>query len=286
MNNKLYISNENHILVRNNNIKLNITKPYKININNNISINHRQNKITKILFFKGTTNQAIIYFHNLNKYYKISILNFANSHHVGGGYIKGSMAQEEELCRTIIDLFPSLALVADRKYYYKNFKWYKHIYYSPNLSLYRYDNIQSNGNYNFINNKPIKVSVITAAAPNLKRDNKLIKLFKYNNNELFNILYKIIKSIYLYPIYLNKNNKEHKINVLILGAFGCGAFSPSIDLQNYTGVKYNESIATIFAKILINTPNLLSVYDYICFAIPPGDNYDIFKKVFIKYNLI
>jgi uncharacterized protein (TIGR02452 family) len=286
MNNRINISNENYNLVKFNSLKLNINKPIKIDINKNIKINNNQNKKTKIIFFKGTTNQAILYFYNINNKYKFSILNFANSHHVCGGYTHGSMAQEEELCRTIIDLFPSLALLANKKYYYKNFKWNKHILYSTNLSLYRYDNIQSNGVYSFINKTPIKVSVITAAAPDLNNNTKIIKIFKNNSNYIFNILYQIIKSIYLIPIYLNKNNKEDKINILILGAFGCGAFSPSIDLQNYLGIKYNEYIASIFAKILLNTSNLLTIYDYICFAIPPGDNYNSFKKIFSKYNLI
>ena len=286
MNNRINISNKNHDLVKSKSLLLNIKKPIKIDINKNIIINHIQNKKTKIFFFKGTTNQAIFHFYKINKYFKFSILNFANSHHVCGGYTHGSMAQEEELCRTIIDLFPSLGLVANRKYYYKNFKWYKHILYSSNLSLYRYDNVQSNGEYNLINKNPIKVSVISAAAPDLNNNIKLIKIFKKNPNNIFNILYKIIKSIYLIPIYLNKKNREHKINVLILGAFGCGAFSPSINLQNNLGVKYNENIASIFAKLLTKIPNILTVYDYICFAIPPGDNYDSFKKIFIKYNLI
>jgi uncharacterized protein (TIGR02452 family) len=225
-----------------------------------------------------------MYFNNINKYYKISVLNFANSHHVCGGYLKGSMAQEEELCRTIIDLFPSLAILANRNKYYKNFKWYKHVLYSSNLSLYRYDNIQSNGNYNFIN--PIKVSVITAAAPNLNNNTRLIEIFKKNPDKIFKTIYKIIKTIYLLPIYLNNINKERKINVLILGAFGCGAFSPSNNIEKYLGIKYNKYIASIFASILLKIPNILSAYDYICFAIPPGDNYTTFKNIFIKYKLI
>ena len=105
-----------------------------------------------------------------------------------------------------------------------------------------------------------------------------------NGYFLFHI-YLIIKTIYLLPIYLYNINKE-KTNVLILGAFGCGAFSPSNNLQNYVGIKYNEYIAYIFASILLKIPSILSTYDFICFAIPPGDNYNIFKKVFLKYNLI
>ena len=282
---RINIANENKYIVKNNDLSLNIKKPIKIYIYDYIAINHNQQKKTKIILFKGTTNQAIVQLYNFNPRLSMAILNFANSYHVGGGYTHGSMAQEEELCRTIIDLFPSLALRADRKYNYKYFKWNEHILYSSDLSLYRYDSVQSN-KYNFINNIPIKVSVITAAAPDLNRNKHNINLFINNPTNIFNIIYKLIETICLTPIQLNKINKEKRINILILGAFGCGAFSPSINLQNNLGIKYNAKIASLFAHVLINTPNLLTVYDYIYFAIPPGDNYDTFFNIFKKYNLI
>lgn len=285
--NRKIIADDNKNIVINNKLFLNIKNPYKINIYKNLKINHNQNNKTKITFFSGTTNEAIYYFYKNNPKYSFAILNFANSNHVGGGYLHGSMAQEEELCRTIIDLFPSLALKANNKYYYNNFKWYKHVLYSSKLCLYRFDNSQSNGIYNIIDPvNPIRVSVITAAAPDLNNNNKNIKLFTSNYNQIFNIIYNIIKTICLFPIYLNKINKEKKINVLILGAFGCGAFSPSVNLQQKLGIKYNEMIAKLFVKVILETPNLLTVYDYICFAIPPGDNYNTFYNVFKSYNLI
>jgi uncharacterized protein (TIGR02452 family) len=277
---RIDIANDNKKIVVRKQLPLNISKPYKINVNTNMDINHKGNKKTKIIFYKGTTNQAIM--HLYKPTINFAILNFANSHHVGGGYTHGSMAQEEELCRTIIDLFPSLALRANKKYDYINFNWTKHVLYSPNLTLYRYDN---SNNYTMLNN-PIKVSVITAAAPNLNNENKTIILFKKNINYIFQIINKIIKTVCLFPIYLNKKNREKRINILILGAFGCGAFAPSNNLQNSLGIKYNEEIANVFAQVLLYTPNLLSIYDNICFAIPPGDNYDTFYNVFKKYNLI
>jgi uncharacterized protein (TIGR02452 family) len=281
--NRIDIANENKKIIITKQLPLNIKKPYKININKKININFKGLKKTKIIFFKGTTNEAImnLYLPNLN----FVVLNFANSKHVGGGYTHGSMAQEEELCRTVIDLFPSLALRADRKHNYIAFNWTKHVLYSSSLNLYRYDNSQSNGKYNMLFT-PIKVSVITAAAPDLNNDTYTINLFKKNINIIFDIIYKIIRTICLYPIFLNKSNKEKRINILILGAFGCGAFSPSITLQNSLNIKYNEEIATIFVNVLLQTPNLLSIYDYICFAIPKGDNYNTFYSIFKSYNLI
>jgi uncharacterized protein (TIGR02452 family) len=281
--NRINISNENKQIIISKKLPLNIRYPYKINIYKKININNVGSKKTKIMFFKGTTNEAILnlYSPNIN----FAILNFANSKHVGGGYTHGSMAQEEELCRTIIDLFPSLALRTDRSFNYIKFYWYKHVLYSKKLTLYRYDNSQSNGKYNMLFT-PIKVSVITAAAPDLNRDKSNINLFINNKNLIFDTIYKIIRTVCLYPIYLNKINKEDKINILILGAFGCGAFSPSIQLQNKLNIKYNEEIANLFVKVLKNTPNLLTIYDYIYFAIPNGDNYDTFYNIFKLNNLL
>ena len=296
---RINIADDNRSIVISNKYNLNIQTPKKVRIvsNDYISIdkkNIKDNK-TQIVFFKGTTNEAIIHFYKKKNNNKICILNFANSHHVGGGYLGGYMAQEEELCRTIIDLFPSLALLASRKSRnYYDFKWNRDVLYSSNLSLYRYDAAQSNNNYDFIdknvNPKPIKISVITAAAPNLRIDRnrkeptpktvELVNNFRSKPNDLYEILFDIIKGIYLVPIQIEKN-----INILILGAFGCGAFSPHYDLQKQMNIDYTKDIASIFLRIIEKIPDILHLYDYICFAIPDNNkdnNYKTFYNVFKK----
>ena len=281
--------------------KLNINKPIKKSYDSNIAIdidkNLKLNK-AKIVFFKGTTNQAIIYFYNKDNNNKICILNFANPTTVGGGYFYGEMAQEEELCRTIIDLYPSLKLLAKPPIIdnntikeYDNFQSNKDVFYSSELSLYYYDGKQSNNTYNRINynqNKPIKISVITAAAPDLRtKDNtpeekqQILNKFKDYKDGVYPHINNIITQIYLVPIQIEN------INILILGAFGCGAFSPSFDIQQQNGNKYNRTIAKYFTKILKGRPNILNRYDYICFAIPSSprdDNYNEFYKVFKEYE--
>lgn len=282
---RINIAKENKNIIIKKKYILNIHKPFKFNIYKKLLLNNKSDNECKIICFKGTTNQAINHVNNINSLFNIIVLNFANSHHVGGGYLHGSMAQEEELARTIIDLFPSLALRANKSYDYLNFKWYKHILYSSNLSLYRYDNRESKGIYNFIPNAPIKVSVVTAAAPDLNNNQTNINNFINDSNKFYKIIYNIIHTVCIVPLYINeKKNKKTKNNVLILGAFGCGAFSPSQIVQNKLNIKYNEVIASIFAQVLINIKKIL-YYDYIYFAIPPGDNYDAFYNILKSYNL-
>jgi uncharacterized protein (TIGR02452 family) len=266
---------------------LNIHKPININAIRGIRDIHKNpGKNTKLVFFPGTTNQAIHYFNQMNL--KCAVMNFANSHYVGGGYLHGSMAQEEELCRTIIDLYPSLCKDADRQKRYNNFNWHETVKYNANLNLYRFDSVQSGGTYDFFATSHISVSVITLAAPNLRWDENAesprrpdeFKNFILNPNQTFQKIKNIIKNGCLAPIFASREKREGIVNVLVLGAIGCGAFSPPKPVEIELGIKYNECIAILFADVLRQTPNLMNTYDFICFAIPPGENYDAFEKVF------
>jgi uncharacterized protein (TIGR02452 family) len=262
---RVNVAAENFACVRKKKLNFNILKPIEYNTTTFIPLK-RGNKRGKITFCKGTSNQAIHYFDNHQLL--CSVMNFANSHHVGGGYIKGSMAQEEELCRTIPDLYPSLFLAADTKGMYNdNFDWRTDVKYNINLNLYRLDCTQSAGEYNFTKN--IKVSIITLAAPNLRLPEEL-KSFKQNPEQYFGWIKNIIRLSCVVPYLSGDENK-----VLVLGALGCGAFAPNPqEIQNYP-----TSIANLFYEVLFEE-GYASYYDNICFAIPPGYNYDKFQEVF------
>lgn len=285
--------------LKNKNTNLNIQKPIEIDAQRGIRpLDAPGNKNSPILFFQGTTNQAVNYFNNLGL--KCAVLNFANSHHVGGGYLHGSMAQEEELCRTILDLFGSLAMLANKKLVYNDFDWKKHIKYSPDLNLWRKDCAESKGDYTMLSS-PVKVSVITLAAPNLRSDNGEINNFRKNPKLYFEYIKNIIRNSCLAPIHAGREKKEtNNVNVLVLGALGCGAFHPSPELENavftddlrkekFNGkkiTKYKQAIANLFLQVLLEEPHILTVYDFISFAIPPGENYDEFYNVFMNEQLI
>ena len=89
----------------------------------------------------------------------IGVLNFANQNTPGGGYTKGAMAQEEELCRCTT-LYTSLKDKVAKNYYDEKINKEKYqVLFSPNVIVFR------NSQYQILN-EFFPISVITAAAPN------------------------------------------------------------------------------------------------------------------------
>jgi uncharacterized protein (TIGR02452 family) len=214
-----------------------------------------------------TSNQAINLYH---KKYNVVVLNFASASNIGGGYVTGAMAQEEELCRTIPDLYPSLCLDNAESFY-----WDRDIDFSEDLTVYRRDFVESNGKYDVITVNRPKVSVITASAPNLGgRNIHTSHIFNKDPDFVFAKLKNLIKSIIFTPIVSNCNKFCNAPSVLILGAFGCGVFAykEKIPKGKYIGKHYNEVVAILFAEVIMENQEISKAYDIISFAIPPERN--------------
>jgi uncharacterized protein (TIGR02452 family) len=245
------------------------------NIQNNLK---RKNIIE---FFNGTTNQAIIHYLNENNKYNIAALNMANSHSAGGGYLHGAAAQEEELCRTSPFLYASLADRNTVEEFYNGWgnDWHNRVLYTHNTLFIRKDGISSNNNYDILGpNEQYYCSIISAAAPNMNYIN-------YNYDEHAYYFKNTIKQIYYVPIIVKNNphilNYDPVLNInvdvtdiLILSAWGCGAFAP-----NNNSKMYSNMIASYFTDVL---SELGGHYKKICFAIisDDKDNYNIFYDVF------
>ena len=188
---------------------------------------------------------------------KIAVLNFANNHSIGGSpWYAG--AQEESLCRCST-LYPCLE-------YFKEDFYQKHINMANDLYF------QEFGNDDLIYLKDIKVFKTDDSTPKLMNENDWYNVdiitcaapdlnYVINVNGYREIIYKRIERI------LSVAAKE-KVEVLILGAFGCGAFhNPP------------EVVATCF-KLLLNKYH----FDTVEFAVYNNkddifSNYNIFKNI-------
>jgi uncharacterized protein (TIGR02452 family) len=287
---RISIYEENNKIIKSSSDTFNIKKPHKYRVDiiknyNLINLLPKQ-KTCCIECVNMTSNQAInMYYKN----YNVAILNFASALNIGGGYKTGAMAQEEELCRTIPELYPSL-LLDDAEY----FNWSNDIDFSEDLTVLRKDMIESNGKYNLIITDKPMVSVITASAPNLGgRNMRLNQMFKNNPDLIFAQLKNLIKSIIMTPLITNPYKFCNAPSVLILGAFGCGVFAYKkyIPSGKYAGKQYNEIVANLFVEVLIENHEIVKAYDIISFAIPQDNNikegnFSIFKSVILKNIII
>lgn len=197
---------------------------------------------------------------------KVAVLNFASSTSPGGGVENGASAQEECLCR-VSTLYPCLKAQAAWEKFYgphraaPNPLHNDDIIYTPNVVVLKDDD------YNVLSS-PFHVDVITCAAPNL-RD---IPSNRYNRNDGEAVH---IGSEKLLELHLKRARKilsaaaANGAEVLILGAFGCGAF------RNDPAV-----VAAAYQQVL---PQFLNHFKTIEFAVycRLGDsrNYDAFTII-------
>lgn len=165
---------------------------------------------------------------------KIAVLNFASATTPGGGVRKGSSAQEEALCR-VSNLYLCLT---DKKlwesFYQKNRDAKNNIHtddiiYTPDVMVIKNDDYKTLQESDYF-----RVDVITCAAPNLrevpansfnKDEGEPIQL---SDEELYKVHYK--RAIKIMEVACANN-----VEVLILGAFGCGAFrnNPTVVAKAY-----------------------------------------------------
>ena len=186
---------------------------------------------------------------------KIAVLNFASWVNPGGSYLKGAIAQEEALCQ---ESFLYSVLSSNKcmnEFYnphragYKNQGAYSDAsIYSPNIIFFRKD-------------EEIIADVITIAAPNLSYYLKC----NPTDLELRQKLKEAMKSRINTVLSVARQNE---VDILILGAFGCGVF-------------HNDPtfVATTFLNQLEKDFNMN--FKKIYFAIPNAEssNYKAFLKV-------
>lgn len=198
---------------------------------------------------------------------KVAVLNFASATSPGGGVRSGAMAQEESLCR-VSTLYPCLK---DKSMWEKFYSPHHasqdslhndDIIYTPNVVVIKDDD------YNMLRS-PFLVDIITCAAPNLRpnssnsNDCNIGNTAHISREDLLLLHERRARRIFTVAV-------QRKVEVLILGAFGCGAF------RNDPNV-----VATAYYNVIPSFSNSFKTIEFAVYCLPNNlQNYLAFREVF------
>lgn len=203
---------------------------------------------------------------------KVCVLNFASATNPGGGVLHGSSAQEESLCRCSTLYFCLSAEDMEEEFYKPHCKMGDPLYnddliYTPDVYVIKSDTshperLQQHDWY--------KVNVITCAAPNLREHpgnsmnpNAGDKPANISEDDLEDLLESRIRRIFAMAA-------SERNDVLILGAFGCGAFRNPPKL-----------VAKVFHKVMDDYREYFETIEYAVFHTEKEtENYKAFNYEF------
>lgn len=202
---------------------------------------------------------------------RIGILNFASATNPGGGVIRGSDAQEESICRCTT-LYPCLTTEGLQEDYYVYHKKRKNPLYTdsciltPDVVVFKTDEkwpkICAEEQW-------FPIDVITCAAPNLRGGIQDYGDF-LDNSEALNPKKQINKLIRRRIRGILQVAASQHIDILVLGAFGCGAFCNS-----------PEVVAGAFKEVLKDYRYAFKAIEFAVYCTQSDRrNYDIFFDVF------
>ena len=224
---------------------------------------------TEITVTRDRSYQAAMRLSAENEGCRIAVMNFANAFHAGGGVTTGAGAQEECLCRTST-LYPLLYRHFLKDTFYKH----HHTLNTPKATdalVYIRDVVICKTDEDLPRRMPreqwTKVDVITVAAPDL-RGNPNIHLpiigggTYMSSAELFG--YHVKRAIHVLTCAAAEG-----ADILVLGAFGCGAFRND-----------PEIVARAYRTAIEEFPNVFRKIEFAVYC-PPEDtrNYEAFARV-------
>ena len=198
--------------------------------------------VTKQMVFASDTVEALMFAREQFPDKKIAVVNFANYFVPGGGFMNGAIAQEEALCHEST-LYNVLAQKQDWYASHKDSV-------SANSELYSNQALYIPEVY-FERERVVTADVITVAAPNANAFTGDAKMKKWTIKSRIEFIRDIAR--------------EHKVDVLIFGAFGCGAFGNDPDWV---------------AKVSVNVFNNCGI-PVVAYAIPDQNS-----KNFLTFNRI
>ncbi|MEG0778618.1 MAG: TIGR02452 family protein [Oscillospiraceae bacterium] len=203
---------------------------------------------------------------------KVCVLNFASATNPGGGVEKGSSAQEESLCRCSTLYFNLNDKKPFNDFYYPHRKSGNPLHnddciYTPDVVVFKSDTDTPR----LLPQKSwYSVNVITCAAPNL-RPRPSNSPNHHNGNEAIQISDRALEELHekrlrrILNIALLEGNE-----VIILGAFGCGAF-----------LNPPQVVAAAAKKVTEEYRDCFDVIEFAVYCNPRDDsNYRVFERVF------
>ena len=201
---------------------------------------------------------------------KVCVLNFASASNPGGGVVNGSRAQEESLCRCSTLYFTLDTDENWKRFYYPHRKSHDPLHnddsiYTSGITVFKTDTASPE---RMAESDWYDVDVITCAAPNVRErpsnrhnvgdgtrqvhltDTELEKLHETRDKRIFDVAV------------------QTKVDVLILGAFGCGAF------RNNPRV-----VAQVLVRLAQKYVRAFKVIEFAVYCPPADDtNYQEFVK--------
>lgn len=203
---------------------------------------------------------------------KVCIMNFASATNPGGGVERGANAQEEALCR-ISTLYFCLNTPEMREHFYlphrkaRNPLYNDDIIYSPEVCVIRKDNAKAEM---LAEEDWYKVNVISCAAPNLRKVPSNA-MNPGSGDKAAEISVDDLRKLHEQRIHrIFEVAAENGNEVLIAGAFGCGAFKNP-----------PEVVAEAFHSVVIKLGNRFETIEFaVACGKKPSYNFLAFQKVF------
>lgn len=204
---------------------------------------------------------------------RIAVHNFASATNPGGGVVSGARAQEECLCRCST-LYPALNSSHLRGYYYEfhrnrhDVRYTDTVLYTPEVIIFKTDEdipqLMPKSDW-------CKVGVITCAAPNLR--SKPVNPMNPGTGSSIRMSDEALRELHLSRGRRILQAAAAQCNeVLVLGAFGCGAFRNNPDV-----------VAAVYKEL---TEEFRGYFRHIEFAVytpkENPENYFAFERVLQK----
>lgn len=205
---------------------------------------------------------------------QVCVHNFASATNPGGGVTRGSSAQEECLCRTSTLYFNLNEKKIWDGFYgphraMRNALYNDDCIYTPGVVVFKDDSANPTV---LPENDWYSVNVLTCAAPNLRE--KPSNRMNPNAGERV-----IVSSQELLDIHVKRGRhifevaKANGNEVLILGAFGCGAFQNS-----------PEVVAEAYTKLLAEFEGDFETIEFAVYCSPKDTtNFDVFQRKIKAY---